>query len=94
MDDCDVKCVVKNINASEPLDYKNLTYRHITLVHLAIIIALGLLFNAVVKHGKALVSFVSSILLPTVKDKNKVRNDISNYRTIIILLILAKIFER
>ena len=67
----------KNSNASECLDYKNLTFRHITLAYLAIMTALSLLFNAIIKHGKAPVGFGSSILLPTVKDKNKDKNFVS-----------------
>ena len=94
IDVCDVECAVKNINASECLDYKNLTYGHIILAHPAIMIALSLLFNAIIKHGKAPGGFGSSILLPTVKDKNKDKNDVSNYRPISILPLLAKIFER
>jgi hypothetical protein len=57
-------------------------------------VSLSLLFNAIFKHGRVPDGFGSSILLPTVKDKCKGLDNVTNYRPISILPIVAKVFER
>ena len=43
-----------------------------------------MLFNATLKHGKVPNGFWFSIHLPTLKDKSKGHNDVTNYRPISI----------
>ena len=55
--------------------------------------ALAMLFNAMLKQGKVPIGFGSSILLPTHKDKSKGHNDVTNYRPINTVPVIAKVSE-
>jgi hypothetical protein len=90
----DIECSVKSINQSDCLDCNNMNYGHLLYAHPLVMVSLSLLFNAIFKHGKVPDGFGSSILLPTVKDKCKRLDDVTNYRPISILPIVAKVFER
>ena len=56
-------------------------------------VLLALLFNAMLCHGYASPSFMSSVIIPIPKDKRKSLNNSDNYRGIALSSVLGKIFD-
>ena len=52
-----------------------------------------MLFNLIIKHGHVPVDFKLGGIAPVIKVKRKDNEDVNNYRPVILISVLAKLFE-
>ena len=59
----------------------------------SLFVHLCLLFNLCIQYGYLPASFMESIMIPLVKNKNGDLSDLNNYRAIAISSAMSKLFE-
>ena len=52
------------------------------------------LFDLIIKHGHVPVDFKRGVILPVIKGTSKGFDDVTNYRPVTIISVLAKLFEK
>jgi hypothetical protein len=71
----------------------NLNSFHLKYAHPCIYVVLKILFNSIIDFGIVPEKFCLSIFTPVVKQASGQLSDVSNYRPVAIICILAKTFE-
>ena len=85
---------VKDMSLSVALYCEKLCIMHLLYAHPAVISCLSRLYKAIVIQEYVPQRFDLSVINPIVKNSMKSVNDISNYRPIIIMPIISKVFEK
>ena len=70
-----------------------LSAEHIVKAHPVIIIHLCLLYRSMIKHCIVPDDFGKGIIVPLIKDNLGNPNDVNNYRGIILIPVISKLFE-
>ena len=89
-----VENAARSLKMSKFLDCENLCIAHVVYAHPAIYMCLSLLYYAMVMHSYVPNRMGISIVIPTVKNVSKSAGDIMNYRPIIIMPVIGKIFAK
>ena len=71
----------------------HLTKNHLLFAHEIVRLILSKLYSSILSHHNLPLAFTEVIFLPLTKDKKKSLADINNYRPIVIVSILGKVFE-
>ena len=75
------------------LDAHHLTKNHLLFAHEIVRLILSKLYSSKLSHHSLPLAFTEVIFLSLIKDKKKSLADINNYRPIVIVSILGKVFE-
>ncbi len=81
------------LNNSSALDSDGINAFHLKYAHPAICVILKTLYNKMMQLGAVPRNFGRSVITPVVKNASRSTNDLSNYRPVSIISIIAKTFE-
>ena len=87
---CDVSDSLKNVKLGKSAGIDGLTAEHFVCLHKHISIHLAMLFTI---HGYLLDTFMTTSVIPILKNKNGDTSAKNNYRPIAIVTAMSKIFE-
>ena len=85
--------MAKDLYLKRTGDKNSLEVKHVINSHPIIYVHLKLLFHSILQHGYVPPDFKEGMIIPVLKNKIKDNRGIENYRPIIIISMLSKIFE-
>ena len=89
----ELETAVCKLSSSSALDCDKLNSSHLKFAHPSLYVALKMLFNKMLESGCVPINFGCSIITPVVKNASLSLCDVSNYRPVSIISIIAKTFE-
>jgi hypothetical protein len=89
----ELEASVCKLSGSSALDCDKLNSSHLKFAHPSVYVALKMLFNKMLESSCVPINFGRSIITPVVKNASLSLCDVSNYRPVSIISVIAKTFE-
>ena len=90
---CDVSDILKKVKLGKSVGIDGIAAEHCVYSHERISVQLAMLFTSMLTHGYLPDAFMTTSIIPILKNKNGDTSAKNNYRPIAIVTAMSKIFE-